>query len=286
VERGNFLGIERKVVMFRRWAGPMLLAIALALASLLAIACGGGGGGGSAEARQEVEDTVRTLAGYGAEDVDAFLAGVTDNVLENFFGFTREDCRENAQDCVGEPSETASFANTKVSGDTATTEGTFTFGGEEGGEQTFLLSLVREDGVWKLDELRSPPQEIPEGVKKIDLELNEFAFGFRAADITDGNFAFAAKNVGEQNHQVVISKVPADLDIQELLQSEFEEEVEGGVQDIAFTLPFSPGEEQNVVFDQPLEPGRYAMFCFVPDKDDPERTPHALKGMTAEFTIE
>jgi len=265
--------------MLRNWRISVLLALALAVLSAVALACGGGGEG-SAEDRQEVEDTVRTLAGYGAEDVDAFLESVTDNVLENFFGFTREECKDNAQECVGEPSESTSLAKTKVSGDTATTEGTFSF---EGDEETFLLSLVRVDGSWKLDELKSAPQEIPEGVKEIDLELAEFAFVFDRSEITDGNFAFVAKNVGEQNHQVGVLKVPADLNIQEFIQSE--EEVEG-VEDIAFTLPLPPGDEHNVVFDQPLEPGRYAMFCFVPDKDDPEKTPHALKGMFAEFTIE
>ncbi len=269
--------------MFRRWAGPTLLGAVLALASLLAIACGGDGGG-SAEDRAEVEQAVTELASYGAGDVDAFLERVTDNFLKTFPGYTREECRDNAQECVGDPSEVILLVKTKVSGDTATTEGTFSSGDEEGGEETFLVSLVREDGRWKVDAVGNAPQEIPEGVKKVDLELNEFAFGFNASDITDGNFAFAAKNVGKQNHQVGILKVPADADIEELIRSE-EEEI-AGVEDIAFTLPFPPGDETNVVFDQPLEPGRYAMFCFVPDSEDPEGTPHAFKGMVAEFTIE
>lgn len=268
--------------MLRNWRIPVILAIALTVLAGVALACGGGGGG-SAEDKQAVEQTVRDVAGYGAGDVDAFLERVTDNFLESFAGFTREECRDNAQDCVGDPSEVASLENTKVSGDTATTEGTFN-GGEEGGEETFLISFVRVDGEWKVDGLGNVPQEIPGGVKKVNLELNEFAFGFNASEITDGNFAFAAKNVGKQNHQVGVLKVPADADIQELIQSE-EEEIPG-VEDIAFTLPFPPGDEVNVVFDQPLEPGRYALLCFVPDSEDPEGTPHALKGMTAEFTIE
>ena len=181
----------------------------------------------------------------------------------------------------GDPGTVRNFVNTNVSGDRATTQAEFLFPEEEAEEPQ--LSLIREDDTWKLDGLTSPPQEIPEGVKEIDLELTEFAFVFDRSEVTDGNFAFVAKNVGEQNHQVGVLKVPADLDIQEFIQSE--EEVEG-VEDIAFTLPLPPGDEHNVVFDQPLEPGRYAMFCFVPDKDDPEKTPHALKGMFAEFTIE
>src|SRR3989304_2801358 len=125
--------------MLRYWRIAVILALALAVLSAVALACGGGGEG-SAEDRQEVEDMVRTLAGYGAEDVDAFLEGVTDNVLENFFGFTREEGKDNAQQCVVDPSGSPALATTKVSGDTATTEGTFSFDGDE---ETCLLSLVR-----------------------------------------------------------------------------------------------------------------------------------------------
>ena len=265
--------------MIRRFWPALRVALVIAL-SAFALACGGGGEG-SAEDRQEVEDTVRTLAGYGAGDVDAFLEGTTDNVLENFFGFTREECKDNAEECVGDPAESVSLANTTVSGDTATTEGTFTFG-EEGGEETLLLSLVRVDGSWKLDGLKSVPLEIPDGVKKVDLELNEFAFGFNASEITDGNFAFVVKNIGKQSHQVVAFKVPEGVDLTEALQSE--EEVPGFAE-IAFAGPFSPDDEGTVVFDQPLEPGRYGLACFIADREDPERTPHAFKGMIAEFTI-
>ena len=268
--------------MFRRWASPTLLAMALAVALILAVACGGDGGG-SAEDRAEVEQAVKEVAGYGAADVDAFLERVTDKVLEDFFGFTREACKEDPQGCVGDPAEAISLVNTKVSGDTATTEGTVTFGGEEGGEETFLLSLVREDGKWKLDGLKTVPKEIPGGVKKVDLELNEFAFGFNASEITDGNFAFVVKNIGKQNHQVVVARVPADLDLEKEVRSE---EQTQGVEDITFQGPFRPGEDGTVVFDQPLKPGRYALVCFLPDTDDPEKQPHAFKGMIGEFTIE
>ena len=265
--------------MLRYWRIAVTLALALTGLSTVALACGGGGEG-SAEDRQEVEDTVRTLAGYGAEDVDAFLEGVTDNVLENFFGFTREECKDNAQQCVVDPSESPSLANTKVSGDTATTEGTFSFDGDE---ETFLLSLVRVDGKWKLDALKNVPKEIPGGVKKVDLELNEFAFGFNASETTDGNFAFVAKNIGKQNHQVVVFKVLEGVDLKEALQSE--EEVPGFAE-IAFAGPFPPDDEGTVVFDQPLQPGRYGLACFIADREDPDRTPHAFKGMIAEFTID
>src|SRR3990172_7164201 len=105
--------------MLRYWRIAVTLALALTALSTVALACGGGEG--SAEDRDEVEQTVKELASYDAEDADAFLERVTDNFLESFAGFTREECKENAQDCVGDPSESTSLANTKVSGDTAAT---------------------------------------------------------------------------------------------------------------------------------------------------------------------
>lgn len=48
-----------------------------------------------------------------------------------------------------------------------------------------------------------------------------------------------------------------------------------------------PGDTTNIVFTKPLAPGRYLLACFVPDETEGENgTPHALKGMYKEFTIE
>ena len=58
-----------------------------------------------------------------------------------------------------------------------------------------------------------------------------------------------------------------------------------GVEEIVAFGAYEPGETANVVFAESLEPGRYGVFCFFPDVNDPEHTPHALKGMFAEFSI-
>jgi len=257
-------------------------ALVVALAGLAA-ACGGDGEG-SEEDRAEVEQTIRDLAAYGAEDIDAFLEQVTDNVLDDFFGFSREECRQNAADCVGEPSEVTAIKDLKVSGDEAEAELTFT--GEEEGEsfdEKFRVLLIKEEGVWKLDGFAGANEEIPEGVDVVDLELNEFSFEFDTQKTRGGGFAFSIKNSGDQAHEVVLVKVPEDLDIEAALESEDQPE---GVEDIASNGPFPPGDEGTLVFDEPLEPGRYVLLCFLPDSEDPEGTQHANKGMWAEFTVE
>ena len=257
--------------------------LAVALLSGFAFACGDDDDGGSEEDKQAVEQAVTDIGGYGPEDVDAFLERVTDNALKNVFGYTREECKQSAEECVGEPSESVTTANTEVSGDTATTEATFSFADGAGGGQTFLVTLVREDGQWKLDRISTVPKEVPEGVKKVDLELKEFSFEFDKAQIEDGNFAFVVKNAGEQDHQVIVASIPEDLDIEEGLLSG---DQPPGVEQVAFEGPYAPGDEGTVVFDEELAPGRYVLLCFVPDAEDPDETPHANKGMYAEFTVE
>jgi hypothetical protein len=79
---------------------------------------------------------------------------------------------------------------------------------------------------------------------------------------------------------VGVAPIPADVPLEEAIEAVDESAV------VAFKLFIVPDQEVDVAFDAPLEPGRYALVCFFPDTDDPERTPHAFKGMLAEFTIE
>lgn len=120
----------------------------------------------------------------------------------------------------------------------------------------------------------------------VSLQLSEFAFGFdQASDaVKSGNFAFHVKNIGNQQHMVGIIKIPEDADAQEVINSE-DEDIPG-VEGIDFRFPYNPGDESDLVFAAPLEPGRYLMACYIADTNDPEGTPHAFKGMTAEFTVE
>jgi hypothetical protein len=47
----------------------------------------------------------------------------------------------------------------------------------------------------------------------------------------------------------------------------------------------APGAKLTVALAEPLASGRYALVCFLPDTDEGEEgTPHAFKGMLAEFT--
>ena len=56
------------------------------------------------------------------------------------------------------------------------------------------------------------------------------------------------------------------------------EDVEGGDSPLA-----APGGEDEEVMNVDLEPGNYAMLCFI---GGPDGTPHAFMGMAEEFTVE
>ena len=214
-------------------------------------------------------------------DVDFFFAHVTDALLEGFFSTTREECMADAVNCIGDPSEVSSITNTTVSGDSASADAEL---GAEPDSENYTFVFVLDGDVWTLDELHTISPEIPAGVTAIDVQLNEFAFGFNRSSIKDGNIAFAAENIGQQNHQVGLAKLDEGVVLDEAIHYEGDGDPPG-VTTVTATGPILPGDKFNVVLEQPLEPGRYAVFCFFPDTDDPEQTPHAFKGMTAEFEV-
>ena len=113
--------------------------------------------------------------------------------------------------------------------------------------------------------------------------LVEFAFNLTTLSFPAGDVTFQASNDGEQPHEMIVAKMPEDVTLEEALQAEDVEAL--GVEDIAFFAPINPGAEATWTVTD-LEPGRYAYVCFIPDEDDPEGTPHALKGMAGEFTVE
>ena len=99
--------------------------IALASLTVVFAACNDDDdGGGSEEDIAEVEEIMTTLLETDPTDpeqVDFWLAHVTDDVLENFFGTTRKDCAAAPEDCIGEPTPVDRFEGTKIEDDVATT---------------------------------------------------------------------------------------------------------------------------------------------------------------------
>ena len=96
---------------------------------------------------------------------------------------------------------------------------------------------------------------MPEGVTLVHVDLNEFAFGFNTNDIEDGNVAFEASNVGTQEHELAVVAIPADADVEGLLE-QFLASEDGEVPGATFIgqTDVAPGETSNLVLLDPLAP--------------------------------
>jgi len=149
---------------------------------------------------------------------------------------------------------------------------------------TFLIaargSMIKDGDDWKFDGQEFISPDIPDSVTTVQLDAAEFSLTFDAAQASSGHIAFQMANVGAQQHHVTMEQVPEGLNIEEALQSEEEPE---GLVHIGSTPPLDPGDTRNIVLTEDLPPGRYVLLCFLPDTDG---TPHALKGMWKDFTVE
>jgi uncharacterized cupredoxin-like copper-binding protein len=146
--------------------------------------------------------------------------------------------------------------------------------------------LVKQGDAWLIDGQEDGEVEVPDGTTEVNVDLNEFAFGLRTTDITDaaGPVALVANNVGEQEHEIGLARIPADANLDELLRTE--EDVPG-FEFLGGAGPVEPGDTANLVLTRPLEPGRYVLVCFLPDTaEGSDGEPHAFKGMVSEFIVE
>jgi ketosteroid isomerase-like protein len=253
---------------------------AFALLFVLGAACGDDGGGGDDEASADVQAAMEAaVASWNASDVDALLAQFTDaGLLSSFEAPSRAEAAEFLPDFIGDPAIKLGELEVTVDGDTATVEAKqFAFGNLL---DPTRISLIKEGDAWLLDAEEDLPNEIPEGTKAVDLKTLEYQFDFDESAITSGDFAFAVENIGGEEHFVDLSRIPADLDIEQALQSE---EEPAGIVNIGSTDPIEPGGTTSMVFTEPLAAGRYVLLCFIEAADG---QPHALKGMVGEFTIE
>jgi hypothetical protein len=143
------------------------------------------------------------------------------------------------------------------------------------------LTSIAEEREIELEFLFCDESAGPEaaGDNPVAVEATEFEFTLDGEFSTDTT-GFVLTNAGEQPHEAFISMIPEDADLEELLASE---ETPEGVVDVGGTFS-EPGVESGFAFEEPLEPGRYVMLCFVEDEETGQ--PHAALGMVAEFTVE
>jgi hypothetical protein len=167
--------------------------------------------------------------------------------------------------------------------------------------QSGTVTQVLEPGTYYAFNTESdgPPDPSAAGVLEVtgdasDAELD--ADTVVTAEDADGDYHFEAdgleagkneilfENSGEQPHHLLISRIKGDAtaeDVEKAFKADKGPpplEEEGSQQ----TAVIEGGEGQLVSVD--LEPGHYAFYCFITDRDGGK--PHALKGMVDEFEVE
>lgn len=117
--------------------------------------------------------------------------------------------------------------------------------------------------------------DFPPRPATVRVTMDEYRFGYQPPK-TRGRLVFEARNVGRIDHQLVLTYLPPGVPpIDRQLRSENRRVVPT----VANLPPRRPGGRGTFAVD--LEPGRYALICFVRDPDGQ----HAQKGMSSEFRI-
>jgi hypothetical protein len=244
---------------------------------------------GTAADVTDVEDTIKqAFDDWNAKDLEKFTAHFTDAGLVNSFGeegAAAADVKADLANFIGSGLiSDPTFNETTVDGTTATSDVQYAFA-RSLDHSKFTLTQVGDE--WKFNEEEHLTVAIPSGYTTVHIDLNEFAFALDTAEITDatGKIALEGSNVGKQQHEINLLRIPADAVLADLIAAEGGDfpnvEIIGGVG------PIEPGKGDNLVFAEALEPGRYILLCGLPDTSEgSDGAPHASKGMVKEFVIE
>ena len=167
-----------------------------------------------------------------------------------------------------------------VSNDTATIHAMFALGAHR---NSVRYTMVKQGGVWKIDGEERLSPKIQGNTKVVDVRLDKCTSMFSSETITERNVALRVENVGEEHHHLILKKVPEELDLVRLLQSD--EPPSQGVDDVAFIRAPHAGEIIAVAFTEALEPGRYVLLCYPLDPKDDEGVQLPAEGIAAAFTV-
>jgi hypothetical protein len=164
------------------------------------------------------------------------------------------------------------------------------------GKSATVTQLLQPGDYYAFNTEGDPPSAKSTPVMEVtgeesDAELDEgdgtveaAEYVFEAETLPSGSTEIAFDNIGAQPHHLIASPIKGDATAEDV-EAAFKEErgppplsEKGSVS----TAVIEGGEGQLVTFD--LEPGRYALYCFITDRQG--GPPHALKGMVDEVEVE
>jgi hypothetical protein len=121
------------------------------------------------------------------------------------------------------------------------------------------------------------------GFGTIDVEAKEYAFGGIPATVDAGPTSLRFRNVGAQEHELVLFRVADGVDTPEEDLLALPEDEQQKVMTFAGVASGRPGTTSYAAID--LKPGRYLAVCFIPVGGGQEGEPHFMHGMHATFTV-
>lgn len=239
-------------------------ALALALATIVA----GGCAWSEPEEREQaahVQEAVRnTVAAYNRKDVERYLDGWTDRGFTRTFGVSKHEADHVPPSLNGLQSFEESrarigrFSRTSVTRTAARTTVTLT---ELYVLRTLRLSLVREQGRWRLDEVADVAA--PPSADAVEVDLTEYAI--RADATAPRTTTLEVRNRGRLPHELLLLR----------LRPSGRDDSLGRIERI------EPGTTKTLV-TRGLPAGRYALVCNLPSADG---SPHSSLGMRALLAI-
>ncbi|HEY7461734.1 MAG TPA: hypothetical protein VIC59_07660 [Gemmatimonadota bacterium] len=123
----------------------------------------------------------------------------------------------------------------------------------------------------------APPE--PEG--DIEVELVDYTFQVTGR-VAPGPHVLAIENEGTEPHELSLWRLAPGKSLADLVAwTEAGMAGEPPGKPIGGVAPMKPGDRE--LFGVNLEPGEYALLCFVPDDEDGK--PHIQHGMAKQFTV-
>jgi hypothetical protein len=123
-------------------------------------------------------------------------------------------------------------------------------------------------------------EEAASGSTEVEIAASEYSFDIPEG-IAAGPTALRLSNTGEEAHFMDLFQLTEGHTIDEVLQSEDPED-DGLGNHLGTSGLAAPGGDDTEYLNVDLEPGTYALVCFIPGADG---TPHAFTGMAVEFAV-
>ncbi|HEU4883067.1 MAG TPA: plastocyanin/azurin family copper-binding protein, partial [Longimicrobium sp.] len=114
----------------------------------------------------------------------------------------------------------------------------------------------------------------------VQVTLRDYAFEL-TPELTAGRHTLRVQNAAAQPHEVVLMKLAPGKTAQDLLAWMQTEQGAPPAMPMGGTTLLSTGEFNQLTLD--VEPGEYALLCFVPDARD--GAPHVAHGMVRQITV-